>query len=467
MNHTVPQPANDSRDDTLHPDDAPHPDDAQSETNDIELHIVSSSPVACNPATAVLAHPLVWMAAGTTVFFAAWTFPPGLYAHLFATSSAMHFDLKSFGFTMSCIAVLLAGIWCGLGGSFRTGPPRLLVGTDLDQTPWTGNGLLVLLTLGNLASCVIFIRAGGLGVIRAALQGQEALDRGMRDMIDESGGQLWLTAIVLSSVFAPAGYQMYRSMHRHPVTRPLFILFILTYVIAALLGSRRNYIARPLFGILLVWLVWPPVRQMTRRKALLAVAGAGVLMFFVFAGFSILRRGLDGTSDVLIDAARYLFTPYNTQSLIVHDVVRMPGAGTAYYWTEWLWHFPLISDVFELAELRAEFFGEKALTGFRERSPILVDQGIETGTAIPAFACSWVDLGWYGVLPFFIVGLVCASCWKGFLRGAAVSLILYPAIAYSFVEWRANLTFPSVMTSYALIVVGIIVVGRFLEAGRR
>ena len=461
MNHSALPSADDSR------HDVPHPDDAPSETENLELRITTSSPVTCNPATTVLAHPLVWMAAGTIVFLAAWTFPPRLYERMFAVSSAMYLDPTSFAFTMSCIVILLAGIWCGLGGTFRTAQPRLLVGTDLDQTPWTGNGLLLLLTVGNLASCAIFIRTGGLGVIRAALQGQEALDRGMRDMIDQSGGQLWLTAIVLSSVFAPAGYQMYRSRHRHPVTRPLFVLFILTYVIAALLASRRNYIARPLFGILLVWLVWPPVRRMTRRKALLAVAGAGLLMFFVFAVFSILRRGLDMTSDVLVDAVRYLITPYNTQSLILHDVVRMPGAGTAYYWTEWLWQFPVIGDVFDMTELREGIFGEKALTGFRERSPILIDQGIETGTAIPAFACSWVDLGWFGVAPFFIVGLVCASCWKGFLRGSAVSLILYPAIAYSFVEWRANLTFPSVMTSYALIVVGMIVVGRFLEVGRR
>lgn len=438
-------------------------DDAHVDEESFQLRIAVHAPVMANPQTAILAHPVLWMMAGALVYLTAFFFPPKLFENLFAMESSMFLDLRSAAFTGSCIAILLAGVWCGLGGTLNAGAPRMLVGTELDETPLTANGLLLMFTMANLASCAIFVRAGGIGVIRAALQGSETLDRGMREMIDQAGGQLWMTAIVLSSIFAPAGYQMARSVRRHPWTRTLYVLFIITYVIAALLASRRNYIARPLFGVLLAWLVWPPVRGFTRRSALMTMGGAAVLMLAVFTGFGILRRGLSETSEALSEVIRYLLTPYNTQSLIMNDPEQIPGHGTGYYWTEWLWQFPVISDIFDLDALRDYFLGDKAPTGFRERAPILTGLGIDTGTAMPAFLLSWIDLGWFGLLPFFVVGVICARCWKGFLRGSSISIILYPTIAYSFAEWRANLLFPSVMTSYALIIVAMILVGRVLE----
>lgn len=441
--------------------------DVERDSDEQTLLVSMHSAVMSNAQTAVLAHPILWMLAGLIVFLAATLFPPGLYSRLFAETSVMFLDPLSAGFTASCILMILAGLWCGLGGTFRAGTPRLLVGTDLDSKPLTATVLMLLLTGGNLLSCGLFVHNGGLRVIRDAIEGTGKMNVGMREMVEQTGGQLWLVAIVLSSMFAPLGYQLACSVRRTPWTRTLFVIFAVTYFVAAMLGSRRNYIARPLFGVLLVSLVWPPLRGLTRRGAMTIIAGAATFMLVVFAVLGILRRGLTETSEVWSDIIRYLITPYNTQSLILHDVIRMPGQGTPFYWTDWLWDFPLISNVFDLAGLRDYLMATKGTLGVRERLPILMDQGVGTVTSIPAFASSWLDMGWLGVLPFFPVGLVCGWCWKGFLRGSSVSIVLYPTIAYSFMEWRANMLFPSVLTSYALIVATLIVIGRWLEQPRQ
>ena len=152
-------------------------EDAEPEADAQTLHVAVHGAVTCNRQTAVLAHPLVWMAAGLLVFTAAILFPPDLYARLFAETSAMYLDPLSSIYTLSCVGLILAGLWCGLGGSFSTIPPRTLVGTDLDQLPVTGHGLLVLLTLGNITSSLLFVRFGGLRVLLEAIQGTEKLDR--------------------------------------------------------------------------------------------------------------------------------------------------------------------------------------------------------------------------------------------------------------------------------------------------
>lgn len=430
---------------------------------DNDVLIASHSPVFANPETTQLAHPLIWVAMGTLVFVIATLFPPDYYYHLFGRRSAMHLNLLSVAYTFSCILLVIAGIWVGMGGRMKSAQPRMIVGTSLDDAPLTANGMLILLTCGNMLSAFLYFRAGGLSVLRAAIQGTEAMDRGIRDMVDQSGGQAWMTSIVLSSIFAPAGYMLARSVRRSSWTRTLFLIFMMTYFAAAFLAARRNYIARPLFGVLLIWLVWPPVHRLTRRGAIALMGAAGSLVVFVFLFFGSLRRGISATSEGVQEIIRYLLTPYNTQSIIINDQTQLPGQGTGFYWTEWLWQFPIVSNIFDLTSLREYFLGEKAPVGFRERAPVLTDMGIETGTAMPAFLLSWIDFGWFGVLPFFVVGVICGKCWEGFVKGSLISIILYPTIAYSFAEWRANLLFPSVMTSYALILVFLTMLGQFLE----
>ena len=87
--------------------------------------------------------------------------------------------------------------------------------------------------------------------------------------------------------------------------------------------------------------------------------------------------------------------------------------------------------------------------------------------SLPAFACSFFDLGWFGPLPFFLTGWIAGYSWRGFLRGYSCQLLLFPVIAYSFVEWRCNLLFPSLHSDYVLMLMCFIKSGLLLETRSR
>jgi hypothetical protein len=82
---------------------------------------------------------------------------------------------------------------------------------------------------------------------------------------------------------------------------------------------------------------------------------------------------------------------------------------------------------------------------------MMKSHGISTGTALPTFACSFVDFGWFGVFPFFAMGLISVQLWRSMLAQKLAGLIFYPLCAYQFVAWHSDIIFPSVVMSYGLL----------------
>jgi hypothetical protein len=427
------------------------------------VYALSHGLILKNSGTSVLAGPLVWIAAGTFVFLVAWLFPPKLYEEMFGVSSRMFLDIKTLGFSFGCIAMTVCGLWCGLGGKLHVATGRIMAGTSLQNASVTRMSFLLLMILCNCLSVLLFVRFGGLSAITASLRGDEVLNHGMREMVESSGGSSWVAILMMPSLFVPLAFQMFRSDPKAKWTRTLIIVFFLTFVAAAILTSRRNLLSRPIFGVLLVYLVWPTSRRMTRQQAISILGGAGVFVLAAFLVLAGLRKEFSDPRKLAAEPIRYLITPYNTQAMIQNQEINLPGAHKGYYWTEWIWHFPGISGLLKFESFREGLLGEKAPTGVWERGPILESHGITNSTAIPAFASSWHDFGWLGVCPFFFVGAIGGWSWRGFLRGSAGHLILYQIIAYSFLEWRANLLFPSLLSDYAIIMMITLQCGLFLE----
>ena len=432
-----------------------------------EFVVAQKGSIFRNEQTFSLAHPVIWIFAGTSVFLAAWLFPPRLFTELFRVESRMFLDMQTFLYSAACVLCTLFGVWVGGGGRFNSRLPQIVATTDLNRAPNTRIALLLLMITANFVAVALFAWSGGISAILDSLRGNGTLNRGMREISEGSGGSLWVAALSGSAVFAPLAFQIYRSMPDARWTRILVVVFFLTYVIAALMTSRRNLLARPLFGILLLYLIWPSERRLTRTKAISICVAAATIMVVLFLSLGFIRRGFNESREIISEPLRYLITPYNTQALIQHDELILPGTSSGYYWTEWIWKFPMLDNIFDLETLRSEFLGEKGLTGAIERGLILKSQGVTTVTSFPAFACSWLDFGWMGSLPFAIAGLFAGWSWRGLLQGNSCQILLYPVIAYSFMEWRANLMFPGLSTDYALMLIAVVQVGFFFERRER
>lgn len=419
--------------------------------------------IFANRSTALLAHPLMWIAAGTLVFLVAWFFPPSLYSEFYGEESRVFFDLKTLVFSACCIACTCAGVWLGMTGRFFDAVPRVTAGTDLMQTPVTRIGLLLLMIAANLTSIALYVRVGGLAALLASLRGQSTLNKELIDVVENSGGMLWIAALMGPSAFVPLAYQLFRSQPNSVWTRRLVVLFFVTYVVAALLASRRSLFAAPMLGLLIVYLAWPSHRGLTRLRAISVCLFAATIILVLFLGLGAIRRGWQGPQDIVSEPLRYLITPYNTQALMINGELSLPGALKGYYWTEWIWKFPLVDNILHLEENREKFLGERALHGAQERYGVLKSQGVSTATSLPAFACSYFDFGWLGPLPFFFTGWIAGFSWRGFLKGSSCQILLFPVIAYSFVEWRSNLLFPSLTSDYVLMLIAVIKLSLFFE----
>ena len=420
------------------------------------------TPSVFNPATAALANPYIWVMAGSVVFLLAYLFPPGAYSRLLGDRNHMFLDPQLLAFCGGCIVMTLIGL--GLS------KPRNRVDlawqplkSPLDGSPLTEWLLVVGLIVLNLGSVVVFERYGGMGAFAAGLN-DGSMAKSLRTMSEDAGGKLWLAMIMPSSIFAPVVMQICRSKPPRSIWRWALWIFAITFLVAAGVAGKRNYLARPLFAALLVMLVWPWSRKFTFGKAVGLMATAGVAVLGLFLVYAKLRTQGWEADDGLRDVVRYVLAPYNVSTLIIRDQLVLPGSGQGYFWLTMFWEFPVLTQLFDLTAVHDRWVGEAAPFGVFQRGPILMEYGITSGTSIPAFACSYVDFGWLGILPFLPAAYLGGLFWRSFRRGHLVGLIYYPIFAWACVEWRANMLFPSTIVSYAILFHVVLLVLRALES---
>ncbi len=414
-----------------------------------------------NSSTSRLASPFIWVAAGSFVFFAAWLFPSKWYTDIYRDENFIFFDVKSFVYCSLCIAATIAGLNTSLYRKSRIGITAVPVSplSDASLTELMLILVCLLLTLGSLA---VLYTNGAIGAFGAAVSSTgEGMSQEFRHVGDDMAK--WETLMVPVSFVFPLLYFSARSSVAKSRNRIFFYLLVALYVLVAIITTKRNFLVRPAFSCLLVFLVWPSMRRFSINKGIVVSASAALICLMMFVILAIVRFGADGMTSSVFEVGRYLITPYNTASLVINDVVRMPGSRTGYYSTQFIWQFPIISEQMGLESIRESLFGDRPLHGALERGPLLKSYGITTGTAIPAFACSYIDFWWLGILPFFASGILCGLAWRSFLLGRVTGLCFYPVIAYSFLEWRGNLLFPPPTLGVFLAVYLVVVFCRFVE----
>lgn len=417
--------------------------------------------------TIPLAHPYFWLPLGASLFFFVWLFPASVYERFLEEPNYIAFDIPTLLFNCGCLTAMATGIFVGMNGRVASTHVRPTNPSPLEKAPITTLGLISVLTLMNLASIGLFLKTGGLSAFAMALGGHSDFIHTLNKNAEYSGlsGKYWVQLLSMSSVVYALIWVIVRNHRPSSPMRWLFWIFTITYLIAAICTGKRNFLARPLFSIMLIYFVWPR-KRLSIRGAVTVCGGALALMLAVFVSASVLRDDVRHFSDALGVLGRYMIAPFNNEALLVNNILDFPGSGTGYYWSEWFWDFPIISDVFNLESIRFELFGEMPPQGPRERGAVLIAHGVQSTTNLTSFGASYIDFGWLGIFPFFLVGWIGGATWKSFLRGSHVGLLLYPQFAYSLVECRGNIIFPEALTNMAIVAILLISICLMLERPR-
>jgi hypothetical protein len=269
------------------------------------VYFAARTPLA-NPETTLLAHPLVWLSISILVFAVAWLFPPKLYTSMLGDDNHLFLDMQVLAFNTASLIMLILGFWIGVGGRPLETRIQRAIESPLAGAPTTTYGILILFILMNFAALGLFVQSGGLGAIMRSLSGA-SLNRELTLVAENSRyGSMWISLLLLPSMCFGVTYHIYRASPRDNWVRILFFILVATFFVAAFLSSKRNFLARPLFAILLSYLVWPTHRGLRLRHAVTICATAGFVMLSVFIGIAVLRNGVAGTSDGIREVSRYL-----------------------------------------------------------------------------------------------------------------------------------------------------------------
>ncbi|MEZ6127479.1 MAG: hypothetical protein R3C59_02195 [Planctomycetaceae bacterium] len=442
--------------------------DHASTSREVTAPLSDASDLRINLQTMFMAHPVAAIAAGFAIFLMAFLFPPELYTSLLIDKCYMFLDFRMLAYNSVCVILLLGGLYVSFGGSLSGPPPNMRPESSYNRFPLTVGGLLFAIIILNMTSAYLVIRVGGLSSMLSAMRGNVLLGQEMERFSEEAGGERWKALLNVSAIALPAAWHFSRGFRKYSFVWWLMIGCLATYFPAAVLTAKRNFLIRPVFGMLLIFFVWPVGRKLySRQKAVGLCVCLGMIVIAAFLGLSVIRKGIQGTTEASGEVVRYVLGSYNTESLIVSGEMEVPGSRRGYYWTQWFWEFPVLSRMLRLDMLREKLLGDKAPYGHLQRAPMLEQHGLTISTAIPAFACTFVDFGWLGPLAFFPLGLVAGLIWKSFLRQNPTGLILYPHAAYAFVEIRGNLLFPSYHTGNCILILWAILACLWMEGGRK
>jgi hypothetical protein len=114
-----------------------------------------------------------------------------------------------------------------------------------------------------------------------------------------------------------------------------------------------------------------------------------------------------------------------------------PMGGTGVYAFRFLGHIPLFESIFHITDLLNMPTSHIAWESeFSAVGATRLQRGYIWSSAL---GYVFADIGWWIVLYFFCYGFVMAKLWRGFLKGTAFSVCLYPWFAYSVLFWFGDI----------------------------
>jgi len=358
-------------------------------------------------------------------------FPPRWYEALIGETNHIFLHGKTAFFNLLCIAIFFSGAWlaqaCGKSKAQATVPRA-------DAVDWVVTAIVVALICFSIFS---FVNTGGFGKLLDVLRGNAYYGEMARGEDGKARIEVGLLLFVAPMWIGWLTWLAQEKSNGKGIRIALAIILV-AYLVMIIPIGKRSHILRMFCSVFLVIALGNGEQRPRKIVAALGCGGALVVLALIWS--QILRSDLESSWR---DAVRYLVTSYNSQAMIHDGILQWPGGGTGFYWTQWIWDFPVVKWIPSIEEAREQVFGARPPSGLDERFALVTHFGGGSNTVISVFATSYVDLGWFGALPFFLTGLATGFLSKSFLSGRLAGVCLYPVAIWAIFEWRANLQFPA------------------------
>lgn len=264
----------------------------------------------------------------------------------------------------------------------------------------------------------------------------------------------------------------YLSARLHAYIKFVFIALVTSSIVNLLLLQNRGPMISFVMALLLVYMLH--LNHIGRlsfgkvfRRGMVFIL-FGISYFMVIQVTRYVGQEVAASELVIAKIIGYYAGSYNRLSLLIDGWLNLPGKYHGYYWTQWLWEFPVLSNALRLQSMAKSFFGTLPVSGAAERSPYIAAAGLNgTLTSITIFSHAFIDFGWFGWLPFLPYGFLAGFLWYRFLLGSIWGVCLYPYMLWTIVEWRGyiEITRPGMPIAF-LIPALLVLVARVLSKPR-
>jgi hypothetical protein len=393
--------------------------------------------------------------------------PRAIYKDMVGEPFSFFLNLPSLIYITLCIASFILGyfIFMRFLRGMRDIKIYALKTTLLYVQPFLvlSSSVALLITLASLATTLLLISSLSFRLILQGVSGEissTVVRQGISGFLSENRLR-WV--IVSSQVVSPWLLWLYwcskdyvssnlRSFAKYVLVGLLTSSFInlvllqnrgpmISYVMCLLLiyFLHLSYLGRLSFG------------RIFRRGLFFVLFGVAYFMIIQITRY--VGQDVEASQLVIAKIMGYYAGSYNRLTSLMDGWLMLPGSYHGYYWMQWFWEFPVLSELFGLKQIAESLFITLPVSGAVERSPYILAAGLNGSlTSITIFSHAFIDFGWLGWIAFFPYGILAGFLWHRFLLGDIWGVCLYPYMLWTIIEWRGyiEITRPSMPIAFLI-----------------
>lgn len=374
--------------------------------------------------------------------------PPDVYVYYIRERSLSYLNLGMYIYMVSMTTLFLAGCW--FIQKIVKFVPRLQPGMrpikifDLTvaSTPiFLVIILLNLIYIGGLASQFGLTRLTGF-ILTPTNAGRVALEAATA-----GNGLSWLGGVSV----AVTGFALWLALNvqaglwwRKLYLYSNFLILFLVTLFSTLLTQARG---PTLLLVLQLAFVTAAALAMRGRLSIRQLIVGGISLLLLASAFWIgvqaSRLGTAASTDTLVGTVvGYFPASYNRLAASLQDDLTLPGAGSAYISSRWIYTFPALSNLLDIEGLARSVGLSVPISEYQawlDSFTAVQSAGLNDSFIwLTVWGAVHTDLGFLASIWWIWYGMVCGWAWLAFQRGQLAGVLIYPYLAVTILQWYAD-----------------------------
>ena len=235
--------------------------------------------------------------------------------------------------------------------------------------------------------------------------------------------------------------------HKTKLAKLIIIAVISTVVLLIFAKATIAQIRGPIITTILELFAVVSLSQIIKKKISFKVMSYRLLslsaIFILIFGILQVKRVGGNLFDSLISGLfGYFPASYNRMAAIINGDLTLPNSQSTFLTFNWLWEFPLISNILNFTDLGREIGLNLPKSGLIYQNDSFLAVGganLINGLIWPTiYGGLFGDLGWVSLVWFFFYGIFAEAFWKEFKKLSNLGIMIYPRVFASGLAWYAT-----------------------------